>query len=60
METWPNIKGHNVTQFQHVKGAAPLEICQLLYGACVQQEVLKNGSNPDAQASPLQMTMCVN
>jgi hypothetical protein len=26
------------TQFQHVKGAAPLEICQLLYRARVQQK----------------------
>jgi len=37
-ETWPNIKGHNVTRCLRVKGAAPLEISQLvLSGACAQQ-----------------------
>jgi len=37
-ETWPNIKGHIVTQCLHVKGTALLEICQLvLSGAHVQQ-----------------------
>ena len=37
-ETWPNIKGHNVTQYLYVKGAATWEICPLvLSGAHVQQ-----------------------
>jgi hypothetical protein len=39
MQTQPNVKGHNVTQFLHVKGSAPLEIGQLVFSeAHVQQK----------------------
>jgi len=31
----------------------------VVWSTCTAEQVMKNGSNPDAQASPLQTTVCV-